>query len=339
MEIALLSASMLDRPWEEVLNAAARHGIRLIEPCSGGHIPKVHYDPVRLASDNAAFEAFRRSVEDRGLKISAISCHGNPLHPKLAIAQAAHEDFVATCQIAQRLGVQAVCVLAGTPAGGPDDRTPNWIVNSAFVMFKEAYRWQWEERVIPYWKKAAKVAEQCGVKVCVEPHTGDVVYNTQTFLRLRNAVGPIIGMNFDPSHLWWQGIDPVVLVETIRDAIYSCHVKDVYMNPRLVARDGVASSADYDDWKNRSWSYCTIGYGHSESFWREFVIALRRVGYEGALSIECEEPYLTIDESLSKSVQLLRNVVPEQPAPSANWMDSYQLDNYEQSLSAGSTPT
>jgi sugar phosphate isomerase/epimerase len=321
-----------------VLAAATRHEIRLIEACAGGHIPKVHYDPVRLASDNAAFDNFRRSLEERGQKICAFSCHGNPLHPNKVIAQAAHEDFVATCQVAQRLGVEAVCVLAGTPGGGPEDQTPNWIVNSSFVMFKEAYRWQWREKVIPYWKEAAKVADKFGVKICIEPHTGDVVYNTQTFLRLREAVGPTIGMNLDPSHLWWQGIDPVVLVETVGDAIYSCHVKDVFINPRLVARDGVASSADYDDWSRRSWIYCTIGYGHSESFWREFFIALRRVGYDGSLSIECEEPNLTIDESLAKSVQLLRYVVPQEPAPSANWMDHYQLDNYEQSLSAGSSP-
>jgi sugar phosphate isomerase/epimerase len=323
---------MLDRPWESVLDAATRHGIRLIEACGGGHIPKVHYDPVRLASDDAAFEKFRGTLEERGQKICAFSCHGNPLHPNQAIADAAHGDFVATCKIAQRCGVESVCVLAGTPGGGPSDQTPNWIINSAFVMFKEAYRWQWEERVIPYWQKAAGIAQQYGVKVCVEPHTGDVVYNTQTFLRLREAVGPVIGMNLDPSHLWWQGIDPVVLVETIGTAIYSCHVKDVLIDARLVARDGVASSADYDDWKKRSWSYRTIGYGHSESFWREFVIALRRVGYEGCLSIECEEPYLTVDESLAKSVQLLRHVVPVEPAPTANWMDAYQLGNYEQNL-------
>jgi sugar phosphate isomerase/epimerase len=332
MEIALLTASMLDRPWESVLNAATRHGIRLIEACGGGHIPKVHYDPVRLASDEAAFENFRRSLDERGQNICAFSCHGNPLHPNRAIADAAHADFVATCKIAQQFGVKAVCVLAGTPGGGPDDQTPNWIVNSSFVMFKEAYRWQWAERVIPYWKKAARIANEHGVKICVEPHTGDVVYNTQTFLRLREAVGPVIGMNFDPSHLWWQGIDPVVLVETVGPAIYSCHVKDVFIDSRLVARDGVASSCDYDDWQNRSWSYRTIGYGHGESFWREFVIALRRVGYDGALSIECEEPYLTVDESLAKSVQLLRQVVPSEPAPTGNWMDAYQLGDYEKSL-------
>lgn len=333
MEIALLSASMLDRSWEETLDAASKHGIRLIEACAGGHIPKVHYDPVQLAANDSALAAFRRTLELRGQQICSFSCHGNPLHPNPSIAQAAHDDFVATCQIAQRLGVKTLSLLAGTPGGSPDDQTPNWIINSAFVMFKEAYKWQWRERVIPYWKSAAEIADRYDVKLCIEPHTGDVVYNTQTFLRLREAVGPTMGMNLDPSHLWWQGIDPVVLIQTIGKAIYTCHVKDVSMDARLVARDGVASSADYDDWEARSWSYRTLGYGHSESFWRDFLIALRRVGYDGPLSIECEEPYLTVNDSLAKSVQLLRCVMPEEPPPTANWMEAYQLGDYDKKLS------
>ena len=129
------------------------------------------------------------------------------------------------------------------------------------------------------------------MKLCIEPHTGDCVYNTQTFLRLRREVGPTIGMNLDPSHLWWQGIDPIVFVETIGEAIYTCHVKDVALDPRLTARDGLASSAYYDEWDLRSWSYRTLGYGHDEFFWRNFIVGLRRAGYDGPLSIECEEPY------------------------------------------------
>ena len=239
-------------------------------------------DPPRVPT-RSRLEAFQRSVEDRGQEICSFSCHGNPLHPNPAIARSAHQDFVAPCQIASHLGVRNICMLAGTPGGGPGDETPNWIINSAWPMFANAYRWQWEERIIPYWKDAAKIADQYAVKLCIEPHTGDAVYNTQTFLRLREAVGPTVGMNFDPSHLWWQGIDPIVLVETVGEAIYSVHVKDVLVDERLLERDGIASSAPYDDWNSRPWKYCTIGYGHSELFWRDLIIALRRVGYDGPL--------------------------------------------------------
>ena len=122
-------------------------------------------------------------------------------------------------------------------------------------------------------------------------------------------------MNLDPSHLWWQGIDPIVFVETIGEAIYTCHVKDVALDPRLTARDGLASSAYYDEWDKRSWSYRTLGYGHDEFFWRNFIVSLRRAGYDGPLSIECEEPYLTVDDSLAKAVELLKYVLPNEPAP------------------------
>jgi sugar phosphate isomerase/epimerase len=337
VKLALFAASMLDRSWEETLDAAKRNGIDLIEPSAGGHIPKVHYDPVHLASDSQALEKFRQSLADRGQSICSFSCHGNPLHPNPAIARAAHDDFVATCQIAHHLGVGAISLLAGTPGGAPDDTSPNWIFHAAFPMFKKAYKWQWEERVIPYWTEAAKIADKYQVKIAVEPHPGDVVYNTQTFLRLRKEVGPTIALNLDPSHLWWQGIDPVVFVETVGDAICTCHVKDVAMDARLIARDGVVSSADYDDWEARSWSYCTLGYGHSELFWREFLIALRRTGYDGHLSIECEEPYLTVDESLAKAAQLLRTVMPQEPKPLVNWMEAYGLDDYEANLQSPAT--
>ena len=139
-------------------------------------------------------------------------------------------------------------------------------------------------------------------------------------------------MNLDPSHLWWQGIDPIVFVETIGEAIYTCHVKDVALDRRLAERDGLVSSAYYDEWDQRSWSYRTLGYGHDEFFWRSFIVSLRRAGYDGPLGIECEEPYLTVDDSLAKAVELLKYVLPNEPMPSGNWMDAYQLDDYEKNL-------
>ena len=115
---------------------------------------------------------------------------GTPYTPTRPSPRGAHADLVATCKLASRLDVHHISLLAGTPAGGPEDKTPNWIINSAFVMWKDAYRWQWEQRVIPYWKKAAAVADDYGVKLCIEPHTGDCVYNTQTFCGFAGKSGP-----------------------------------------------------------------------------------------------------------------------------------------------------
>jgi sugar phosphate isomerase/epimerase len=129
MDIALMSASMLDRPWEAVLDAASQHGICLLEACAGGHIPKHHYDPIHLASDDKALDRFAEALNERGMRICAFSCHGNPLHPSREIAGRCHEDFVATCEIAAKLGVNYISLLAGCPGGGPDDNVPNWIIN------------------------------------------------------------------------------------------------------------------------------------------------------------------------------------------------------------------
>jgi sugar phosphate isomerase/epimerase len=319
VEIGLMSASMLDRPWEAVLDAAAAHGVRWIEACGGGHIPTRHFDPAELVEDREALARFEASLAERGLRLGALSCHGNPLHPDEARAAADHSALVATCRLAAELGVEHVNLLAGLPAGGPHDRTPNWIVNSVFPGLDEVYRWQWEERVLPYWRQAADLAVEHGVVLCVEPHPSDVVYSPATFARLREEVGPSIGMNFDPSHLWWQGIDPLAVIEVHGADIHTCHVKDVEVHTSRVDRDGVLSPAPYESWDERPWTFSTAGYGHSELFWSRFVIALRRAGYRGVLSIECEDPFQAPDDSLAASVELLRRVLPAHGPPAVDW--------------------
>jgi sugar phosphate isomerase/epimerase len=338
VEIALMSASMLDRPWERMLDAAVAHGIGQIEACGGGHIPTVHYDPVRLARDAGALGRFRDSLEQRGLSLCAFSCHGNPLHPDPERARSDHADFLATCQIAAELGVGSVSLLAGLPPGAPGDRTPNWVVNSAFPGLGDTWRWQWEERVLPYWREAATVADAHGVVLCIEPHSADVVYNTPTFRRLREEIGPAIGMNFDPSHLWWQGIDPLAVVEAVGADIRTCHVKDARLDRRLIERDGALSPLDYERWDDRPWTFSTPGYGHSELFWSHLVIALRRAGYTGPLSIECEDPFLTPDDSLAASVELLRRLLPAQAPPPVDWASRVAFKEEVSRVRSGAPP-
>jgi sugar phosphate isomerase/epimerase len=314
-----MSASMLDRSWEAMLDAAVSRGITRIEACGGGHIPTHHYDPTELVADVRALDRFRDSLAERELELCSLSCHGNPLHPDRERAASDHQDFVATCELAAELGVRHVSLLAGLPAGGPADATPNWIINSAFPGLDPAYRWQWEERVLPYWREAASVAAGHGVVLCIEPHSGDVVYNLPTFNRLRAEIGPTIAMNFDPSHLWWQGVDPLALIASAGDAIETCHVKDVLLDETRLERDGALSPYPYEQWDARPWAFSTPGFGHSELFWAQLVIALRRAGYSGTLSIECEDPFLTPDDTLAASVELLSRVLPAEAPPDVGW--------------------
>ena len=330
-----MSASMLDRPWEAMLDAAVARGIRQIEACAGGHIPTHHFDPIELAGDGDALRRFRVTLEDRELRVCAFSCHGNPLHPDTERAASDHADFVAPCRRASELEVAHVSLLAGLPAAAPRDTTPNWIINSSFPGLDELYRWQWEERVLPYWREAAGIADEHGVTLCIEPHSADVVYNTPTFARLRDEIGPTVAMNFDPSHLWWQGIDPIAMVEAVGDAIETCHIKDALLDARRIARDGALSPRGYDRWDERPWAFSTPGYGHSELFWRRLVLALRRAGYSGALSIECEDPFLSPDDTLDKSVDVLLRALPEQPAPGVDWASRVAFKEDVSGLASG----
>jgi sugar phosphate isomerase/epimerase len=329
MELAACLVAFFDRSWEDALDTVKRYGVRLVEPCSGGHIPRVHYDPVVLATDDRAFAEFHESIIVRNLEVCALACHGNPLHPDAARRDTARTDFEATCRLAEKLGVQRVDVLSGCPSGGPHDRSPNWIINSIFPDFKTAYQWQWKECLIPYWREAASIASHHGVRICVEPHGGDMVYNSETFFRLRDAVGPAIGVNIDPSHLFWMGIDPILMITELGDAIIYAHAKDVSLNHEVVRRYGLASSCEFDDWEKRSWVYRAIGFGHPEAFWRDYIIALRRAGYDDALTIEIEEPYLTTNDAFRQSVELLASVMPLDGPPTANWFESYEWHEAE----------
>jgi sugar phosphate isomerase/epimerase len=324
MELGLCSVCLLDREWERALDTLALHDIRWIEANAGGHIPKDHFDPVKLAADKDAVARFAESLAKRNIGIAAFGCYGNPVHPTEWRRRRDHEDFVASCELALQLGVGRVAVISGCPAGGPHDRAPNWIINSIYPDFRKAYEWQWEKCLIPYWTEAARVADALGVRICIELHGGDMVYNLETFQRLRDAVGPTIGVNFDPSHLWWMGIDVLAMIRELGDAIYYVHAKDVAIDDRIVARQGLVTAVDFADWNGRSWLYRAIGQGHDELFWRDFVTALRRSGYDDVVTIELEDPFLVMDDAIEMSVATLRRVMPSSPPPPGDWFDSYK---------------
>jgi sugar phosphate isomerase/epimerase len=329
MKLGLVVDPRLGHDWEGALDLAARVGVTHVEPCGGGHVPKGYVDPGALDADDAKLEAFRASIADRGLAISALGCYGNPVHPDRARAEAAHEDFVRLCSVAEKLGVTRITHISGVPAAGPQDRVPNWIVPSIYADLEKAYQWQWEEVLIPYWREACSVAARHGVSVCIEPIGGFMVYNGQTFLRLREACGETLKVNFDPSHFWWMGIDPLLLIEQLRGMIGHAHAKDVGINPRTVARDGIVPACRYDDWDNRSWVYRAIGWGHDESFWRDFVTTLRRNGYDDVVAIEIEDAYMTMDEAVEKSVELVSRCLPREPVPEGNFFDAYEWESAE----------
>jgi len=324
VKLGMCMASLLDRDWEPALDATLELGVRSVEAMGGGHVPRRHCDPLALATSAGAREALTAPLRARGMELAALGCYGNFLDPDAGARAAAQADLEATIRAAALLGVRTVTSNAGCPGGAPGDRAPNWIVNSLFPKrWEEAYRWQWEQCVIPYWAAVGRLAAEHDVAVCLEPMGGDVVYNRDTFRRLREHGGEHILCHVDPSHLWWQGIDIHAFIASLAGEVGFAHAKDVTVEPAALALEGLLPSCGYDEWDRRSWSMRTLGHGHEASFWREYLVDLRRAGYDGTVAIEFQEPYLSVGDGLRRSVAILREAMPVDPAPAGNWFEMY----------------
>ncbi len=315
MRLGVLTVLFQDRPLDAVLDHVARMGLQAVELGAGGYPGSAHCDPALLLKDRAAQQALRKAVESRGLMISALSCHGNPLHPDAAVAADYDRVYRDTVRLAAELGVGVVNLFSGCPGDSDHAKYPNWVTCAWPPDFSDLLKWQWEEKVIPYWQEAGHFAEQAGVKLAFEMHPGFVVYNPETLLRLRTAVGPVIGANYDPSHLYWQGMEPPASIRALAGAIHHVHAKDTFIDPQNTATNGVLDTKPYSDLAHRSWTFRTVGYGHDQFSWRSLVSALRLAGYDYVLSIEHEDAMASIDEGFSRAVSFLKDVLLfEQPA-------------------------
>jgi sugar phosphate isomerase/epimerase len=292
VKIGLFLALFHDRTLEEALDAAKAAGCEAVEIAVTG----AHRRP-----DLAALAA------TRDLEVSALSCHGNPLHPDGSVAAAADRGFRDAVRLAAASGVDTVITFAGCPGESSYSRRPSWVTCSWPDDYPETLEWQWRERVLPYWRDAAAFADEHGVRVAIEPHPGFVVYNTATMLRLREAVGSAVGANFDPSHLFWQQIDPSASARALRGAIFHVHAKDTAFDERRLAIDGVLETRVAPD--ERSWIFCSVGDGHPPELWRDLVTALGDAGYDGALSIEHEDPLRSVEDGLARAVATLRGAL------------------------------
>jgi sugar phosphate isomerase/epimerase len=304
----------------EMLDAVRglRH-VTAVELGTGCWPGRSHIDPDRLLACPNDARSYRRQLADAGLTISALSCHGNPLHPDRTRAEADDQVFRNTVRLAEVLEVPVVVTFSGCPGDGPDARHPNWVTTPWPPEYLEVLDWQWQERAIPYWTNATAFAADHGVKVALEAHPGFLVYNTDTALKLRAAAGPHLGVNVDPSHLYWQGMDPVAVIRALGDAIFHVHAKDVALDPANVAVDGVLDTRSYRCLGKRSWLFRTVGWGHDELAWKKIVSALRLAGYDYVLSIEHEDALASVDEGLRSAVDLLHRVLLTEPPVDAWW--------------------
>jgi len=324
MKIGIFTALFGDKTLTETLDIVKVEGIQAVEFGGGAYPGAAHIEMAKLLESKEARDKLVKEVESRGLTISAISCHGNPIHPVKKIAEDHHQAFLNSVQLASLLGVECVNGFSGCPGDNPNAVQPNWVTCAWPDEFRDILDWQWKEKVIPYWTEQAKLLKKSNVKFCIEMHPGFVCYSNDTLLKLRNGVGKdgdAIGANFDPSHLWWQGIDPIAAIRELgkEGALYHVHAKDTRIDPYNSGRNGNLDTKSYGDILGRSWVFRSVGYGHGLDWWKDFCSNLRMVGYDYVLSIEHEDGLMSPIEGLRKALSVLKEAVIFEDAGTMFW--------------------
>ena len=320
MKLGVMNPIISNLSFEDALKYLSSLGVQTIEIGAGGYPGDAHLKPEELLASEENVAAYKALLKKYNIEISALSCHGNPLHPQKAIAEAFDKQFRNTILAAEALGVDTVIGFSGCPGDCENSFYPNWVVCPWPDDNLRILEWQWKEKIIPYWTEMAAFAKSHGItKIAFEMHPSFAVYNPETLLKLRAAVGDIIGANFDPSHLYWQGIDPAEAIRALKGAIYHFHAKDTCINQRNTAINGVLDTKSYGDVENRAWVFRTVGYGHGKEEWNRMVSMLKTVGYDGVLSIEHEDSLMTAKEGLEKAVAFLKDVLIFDEGGASGW--------------------
>ena len=317
MKLGVFAVLFAEKSLDEMLDYVKDAGLQAVELGTGGNPGDAHVNLDALLESEEKRKVFLDKVHSRGLTISAFSCHDNPITPNKADAEQAHDTFKKSVKLAEMLDVPVVNTFSGTPGSHEQSKYPNWPVTPWPTEYSDILKWQWEEKLIPYWKEAGQFAKDHGVKIGLEPHAGFLVHTPHTMLKLREATNDAVGANLDPSHLWWQGIDPVAAIKILgkENAIHHFHAKDTYIDQENVNMYGLTDMQPYDAIQTRGWSFRSVGYGHSVKEWSDIISALRTYGYDFVVSIEHEDPIMSINEGFSQAVKNLKQVnIVEPPA-------------------------
>jgi sugar phosphate isomerase/epimerase len=319
MRIGVFTALWSNLSFEEALDKAVDAGVTAVEIGAGGYPGSPHCPVDDLLDSETRRAEWMGAIEERGLMLSALSIHNNPVHPDEAVAKEADETYRKAIRLASLLGVPTINTFSGLPAGAPGDSMPNWVTCPWPPHFLDILDYQWNDMTIPYWRGAAAFAADHGVKVAFEMHPGMLVYNVETLLRLREVNPDVLGCNFDPSHLWWNGVDPVAAIRALGDAIYHVHGKDVYVDQLNISVSGCNDNKPYSEIPDRAWTFRSIGYGHGVKAWKDIVSALRMIGYDYVISIEHEDALMSTGEGLGKGIDVLKQASMFEEAGEMFW--------------------
>ncbi len=312
MKIGLFTESLDDLSFEDALDWCVSHEIEAVEIGTGNFSSSPHCDLDVLVNDKSAREAFLGAIRDRGLVLSALNCNGNLLDPDADRGASSKEVFNKTLEVAHQLELDTIVTMSGCPGDLEGGSYPNWVTCTWQPEYVELLERQWEEVVEPFWVEAGKRARNLGVRIAIEMHPGQLAYNTRSLQKLREIGGSdVIGANLDPSHLFYQGMDPNQVLRALGPgAVFHVHAKDTRLNPHEMALNGTLDTRPMTQPGIRTWEYVTLGYGHDEIFWRNFLSTLRVMDYDGVLSIEHEDMLMSPLEGIEKSIAFLQGLTP-----------------------------
>jgi sugar phosphate isomerase/epimerase len=308
MKIGMITESLGSLSFDEVLKTCSQLGIEMLEFSTGNWGSAAHLNLDKMLASKTERSTFSAKLREHNIKISALNCSGNQLAG--GKVGKSHDDVVRrTIKLASLLDVDRVVLMSGLPPA-PGDTYPNWITVAWPPETAKVLNYQWEKVAIPYWKKLVTYSKQVGInKLCIEQHGHQLVYNTETLLMLRSAVGKTVGVNFDPSHMMWMGGEPLTAIRPLGEAIFHVHAKDTRIDHENRRVNTLLEHKPNAEVSKRSWNYVTLGYGQGESFWRDFVTLLLQVGYDDVLSIEHEDVSMTPLQGVKKSVEFLQRII------------------------------
>ena len=321
MKLGVFTVLFSEKNFEEMLDHVKNAGLTAVEIGTGCYPGNAHCPLDELLADEGKRNEYLKKVTDRGLMISAFSCHGNPISPDKAFAKESDETLRKTIRLASLLNVAVVNCFSGTAGDSEEAKMPNWPVSPWPTEYSDILTWQWENKLIPYWKEIGKLAKEANVKIGIELHGGFLVHSPYTMLKLREACGDAIGANFDPSHMWWQGIDPVAAIKILAKAgaIHHFHAKDTHIDQENVNMYGLTDMQPYGNLQTRAWTFRSVGCGHDMMVWSDMMSALRTYGYDYVVSIEHEDALMSINEGFSRAVSNLQAILIKEEASAMWW--------------------
>lgn len=324
MQLGINTHFIMKFDFDDGLKFCQKLGVQSMELAATGPAAKRYCHVEKLLADAGERERWLDMYLAHGLDIYSFSAHGTPLVPNESLKAEYSQEFTNACKLMEKLGVTRMALVAGLPEAHEGGQLPVWIVNTDLPMFRDALDWQWEQRLIPYWKEHGKIAADHGVTLCFEPQVNDMIHTPEKLRRLRDEVGDVVACNFDISHMWVQGIDPLEAIHYLGDLIQNVHLKDTLIHEPNRRLRGYFDSTPINRPAKRSWTFTIPGWGHNETIWREVIATLRLIGYEGILSLEMESEYIEIQEGLEKAAAFIKPMLLENP-PGPAWHELTEI--------------